>query len=29
VAELKEGNGTLTCDPAADFNFWLPNIKDN
>ncbi|PVD49874.1 glycosyl hydrolase [Terrimonas sp.] len=24
VAELKEENGRLTCDPGADFDFWLP-----
>ena len=24
VAELKEENGVLTCDPGADFDFWLP-----
>lgn len=29
VAELKENNGTLISDPSADFDFWLPNIKDN
>lgn len=29
VAELKENNGTLTCDPSSAFDFWLPDVKDN
>lgn len=29
VAELLNENGTLICNPAADFDFWLPDIKDN
>ncbi|MFT3749509.1 MAG: family 43 glycosylhydrolase [Agriterribacter sp.] len=28
VAELKEENGSITCDPGADFDFWLSAIND-